>query len=210
MSCGCCSPLRPRYKKLVDNIFPDYAEEGLNKGNMDKLLYYAATSPEKLDRIGDYLAARIERYLYRSKFNFVVIGVEAMDQLLKACPSQWLNMYVEFYLKIVEKLLENPNAHMQIRASKSFLEFAAKDEDVPAYHRRYDFFIKKFSQMCMSENNDEEMTTKIRVSGLTGIGGVVKKTVSENLAENIWNHKHMEHIIPSLLYNIQIRDFKAG
>jgi len=210
MSCGCCSPLRPRYKKLVDNIFPDYAEEGLNKGNMDKLLYYAATSPEKLDRIGDYLAARIERYLSRSKFNFVVIGVEAMDQLLKACPSQWLNMYVEFYLKIVEKLLENPNAHMQIRASKSFLEFAAKDEDVPAYHRRYDFFIKKFSQMCMSENNDEEMTTKIRVSGLTGIGGVVKKTVSENLAENIWNHKHMEHIIPSLLYNIQIRDFKAG
>ena len=42
---------------------------------MDKLLYYAATSPEKLDRIGDYLAQRIERYLSRSKFGFVVIGM---------------------------------------------------------------------------------------------------------------------------------------
>ena len=69
-----------------------------------------------------------------------------MDQLLKACPSQWLNMYVEFYLKIVQKLLENPNSEMQIRAAASFLNFAAKDEDVPAYHRRYDFFIIKFSQ----------------------------------------------------------------
>ena len=58
----------------IANFLLDYAEDGLNKGNMDKLLYYAATSPEKLDRIGDYLAQKIERYLYRSKFGFVVIG----------------------------------------------------------------------------------------------------------------------------------------
>ncbi len=44
---------------------------------------------------------------------------------------------------------------------------------------------------------------------ITGIGGVVKKTVNDDLNENIWNHKHMDNIIPSLLYNIQIRDFKV-
>jgi len=85
---------------------------------MEKLIYYAATSPEKLDRIGEYLNHRIERYLYRSRFGFVKIGMEAMDQLLKACPSQWLNLYIEYYLKTVQRLLESPEPEMQTRLSK--------------------------------------------------------------------------------------------
>merc|ERR1719391_698486 len=132
-----------------------------------------------------------------------------MDQLLKACPSRWLNMYVEFYLKTVQRLLECPQPEMQIRATESFLYFSAKEEDVPAYHRRYDFFISKFAQMCHSETNDTDITTRIRVSGLKGIGGVVKKIVNDELAENIWNQHHMDKIIPSLLYNIQIGDYRS-
>ena len=42
MSCVCCSPIRARYKRLVDNIYPEEAEEGLVKANMEKLVYYAA------------------------------------------------------------------------------------------------------------------------------------------------------------------------
>ena len=198
--------------------------------NMQKLIYYAATSPEKWDRIGDYLAYKIGRDLNRSyprycslhalktyicifeylRYGFVVIGMEAMDQLLMTCNSQHLNLYVESYLKTVQKLLESPAPEMQIRASESFLQFAQKEEDVPAYHRRYDFFISKFSQMCHYETNDPAITTKIRVSGLQGIGGVVKKIENEDLAENIWSSTHMDKIIPSLLYNIQIGDYRAG
>ena len=140
----------------------------------------------------------------------MVIGMEAMDQLLMTCNSQHLNLYVESYLKTVQKLLESPAPEMQIRASESFLQFAQKEEDVPAYHRRYDFFISKFSQMCHYETNDPAITTKIRVSGLQGIGGVVKKIENEDLAENIWSSTHMDKIIPSLLYNIQIGDYRAG
>ena len=136
--------------------------------------------------------------------------MEAMDQLLMTCNSQHLNLYVESYLKTVQKLLESPAPEMQIRASESFLQFAQKEEDVPAYHRRYDFFISKFSQMCHYETNDPAITTKIRVSGLQGIGGVVKKIENEDLAENIWSSTHMDKIIPSLLYNIQIGDYRAG
>ena len=65
MSCGCCSPLRARYKRLVDNIFPADEADGLVNANMQKLIYYAATSPEKWDRIGDYLAYKIGRDLNR-------------------------------------------------------------------------------------------------------------------------------------------------
>lgn len=209
MSCGCCSPLRARYKRLVDNIFPDYPEDGLVKSNMEKLIYYAATSPEKLDRIGEYLAYRIGRDIYK-KNGFVKIGMEAMDQLLMACHAQTLNLYVESYLKTIQKLLESPEPDLQILASDSFLQFSQKEEDMPAYHRRYDFFIDKFSQMCHVQTNDLDMTLQIRISGLQGIGGVVRKTVNEDLAENIWSQTHMDKIIPSLLYNIQIGEYKAG
>ena len=57
-SCGAC---KPRYKSLVDGIFPANAADGLVKGNMDKLTYYAMRSPEKLDRIGAYLDVRFQK-----------------------------------------------------------------------------------------------------------------------------------------------------
>ena len=83
-------------------------------------------------------------------------------------------------------------------------------QDVPAYHIRYDFFISKFCQMCHSETNLPAVTTKIRVSGLQGIEGVVRKIENEELAENIWAQTHMDKIVPSLLYNIQIGDYKKA
>ena len=207
MSCGgCCSPFKPRYKRLVDNIYPDYAEDGLNNANMQKLMWYVMTSPEKWDRIGEYLASRINRDLNRTypRYGFVIIGMEAMDQLLRGCQPQHLNLYVESYLKTVQKLLECPEPDMQIRGSQSFLQFAQKEQDVPAYHIRYDFFISKFCQMCHFETNSPTVTTNIRVSGLQGIGGVVR-TIESKI---IWAPNHMEKIIPSLLYNIQIGDYK--
>ena len=118
MSCaGCCSPCKPKYKRMVDNIYPDYAEDGLVNANMAKLNYYASTSPEKLDRIGEYLAYRIYRDLNRAypRYGFVIIGMEAMDVLLRACQAQHLNLYVESYLKTVQKLLECPDPDMQVR-----------------------------------------------------------------------------------------------
>ena len=89
----CCSPFRARYKRLVDNIFPpnyqvgfhflksfftfflmghfsvfEHFQDGLVKSNMEKLIFYAMSSPEKLDRIGAYLAERINRDLSRHRF----------------------------------------------------------------------------------------------------------------------------------------------
>ena len=51
-----------------------------------------------------------------------------MDQLLRACQSQHLNLYVESYLKTVQKLLESPEPDMQVRGSDSFLQFAQKEQ----------------------------------------------------------------------------------
>ncbi|XP_069676590.1 protein EFR3 homolog cmp44E isoform X3 [Periplaneta americana] len=201
--CGCCSALRPRYKRLVDNIFPVNPQDGLVKNNMEKLTFYSLSSPEKLDRIGEYLFQRASRDIYRRRNGFVVIAMEAMDQLLVACHAQTLNLFVESFLKMVQKLLESTDPQLQILATQSFVRFANIEEDTPSYHRRYDFFVSKFSSMCHSNHNEPDLRDKIRLAGIKGLQGVVRKTVCDDLVENIWEAVHMDKIVPSLLYNMQ-------
>ena len=63
----CCSPCRPAFKRHVDGIFPPNPDEGLVKSKMETLVYYACKSPEKLDRIGEYLEGRISHQIYRNR-----------------------------------------------------------------------------------------------------------------------------------------------
>lgn len=158
----CCSPCRPTFKRHVDNIFPANPDEGLVKNKMETLVYYSVTSPEKLDRIGEYLEQRISRDIYRNRRGFVLIGMEAMDQLIKSCHMNTINLFVESFLKTVQKLLESPDPDLQILASQSFLQFSQIKEDTPSYHRSYNFFIERFSQMCHSEYPDNVMKTSLR------------------------------------------------
>ncbi|XP_063218049.1 protein EFR3 homolog cmp44E isoform X2 [Bacillus rossius redtenbacheri] len=201
--CGCCAALRPRYKRLVDNIFPVNPQDGLVKNNMEKLTFYSLSSPEKLDRIGEYLFQRASRDISRRRNGFVVIAMEAMDQLLVACHAQTLNLFVESFLKMVQKLLESTDPQLQILSTQSFVKFANIEEDTPSYHRRYDFFVSKFSAMCHKDNCDPELRDRIRLAGIKGLQGVVRKTICDDLVENIWEPVHMDKIVPSLLYNMQ-------
>ncbi|XP_038627303.1 protein EFR3 homolog B isoform X1 [Tachyglossus aculeatus] len=201
--CGCCGALRPRYKRLVDNIFPEDPEDGLVKSNMEKLTFYALSAPEKLDRIGAYLSERLIRDVSRHRYGYVCIAMEALDQLLMACHCQSINLFVESFLKMVAKLLESEKPNLQILGTNSFVKFANIEEDTPSYHRSYDFFVSRFSEMCHSGHDDLEIKTKIRMSGIKGLQGVVRKTVKDELQANIWDPQHMDKIVPSLLFNLQ-------
>lgn len=201
--CGCCSALRPRYKRLVDSIFPVNPQDGLVRSNMEKLTFYTLSSPEKLDRIGEYLLQRVGRDISRHRNGYVVVAVEALDQLLVACHAQSLNLFVESFLKMVQKLLESSDTVLQLLATQSFVKFTNIEEDTPSYHRRYDFFVSKFSSMCHCNVEDAEVRRKLRLAGLKGLQGVVRKTVADDLQVNIWEKAHMDKIIPSLLFNMQ-------
>jgi hypothetical protein len=50
-----------------------------------------------------------------------------------------------------------------------FVRFANIEEDTPSYHRRYDFFVSKFSSMCHSNHNETELRNKIRLAGIKGL-----------------------------------------
>ncbi|XP_077949311.1 protein EFR3 homolog B isoform X3 [Gasterosteus aculeatus] len=201
--CGCCGALRPRYKRLVDNIFPEDPEDGLVKANMEKLTFYALSAPEKLDRIGAYLSERLSRDVARHRYGYVCIAMEALDQLLMACHCQSINLFVESFLKMVRKLLESDKPNLQILGTNSFVKFANIEEDTPSYHRSYDFFVSRFSEMCHSSFEDPDVRTKIRMAGIKGLQGVVRKTVNDELQANIWDPQHMDKIVPSLLFNLQ-------
>ncbi|XP_066482821.1 protein EFR3 homolog B isoform X2 [Tiliqua scincoides] len=201
--CGCCGALRPRYKRLVDNIFPEDPEDGLVKTNMEKLTFYALSAPEKLDRIGAYLSEKLIRDVSRHRYGYVCIAMEALDQLLMACHCQSINLFVESFLKMVAKLLESEKPDLQILGTNSFVKFANIEEDTPSYHRSYDFFVSRFSEMCHSNHDDLDIRTKIRMSGIKGLQGVVRKTVNDELQANIWDPQHMDKIVPSLLFNLQ-------
>lgn len=57
-------------------------------------------------------------------FGFVIIrlveiAMEAMDLLLMACHAQTLNLFVESFLRMVQKLMEDSNPNLQILATNS-------------------------------------------------------------------------------------------
>ena len=199
-SCLCCGKCKPRYKRLVDNIFPHSQENGLVRSEMQKLTYYAVSAPEKLDRIGVYLADRLTRNIQRKRDAPVFIAMEALNQLLLACHQQQINLFVESFLKMVATLLESDNSEFQALGTNSFERFSKIEEDTPSYHRRYDFFVSKFSSMCHSNSPDKNARLKIQLHGVRGLRGVIRKTVSDELQVNIWEKQHMDKIVPSLLY----------
>lgn len=45
--------------------------------------------------------------------------MEAMDLLLMACHAQTLNLFVESFLRMVQKLMEDSNPNLQILATNS-------------------------------------------------------------------------------------------
>lgn len=57
--------------------------------------------------------------------------------------------------------------------------------------------------MCHGNHENVELRDSIRVAGIRGLQGVIRKTVSDDLVENIWEKQHMEKIVPSLLFNMQ-------
>ncbi|XP_069813190.1 protein EFR3 homolog A isoform X2 [Dendropsophus ebraccatus] len=170
---------------------------------MEKLTFYAVSAPEKLDRIGAYLAERLSRDVVRHRYGNVFIAMEALDQLLMACHSQSIKPFVESFLHMVAKLLESGEPKLQVYGTNSFVKFANIEEDTPSYHRRYDFFVSRFSAMCHSCHSDPEVQTEIRIAGIRGIQGVVRKTVNDELRATIWEPQHMDKIVPSLLFNMQ-------
>ena len=58
-------------------------------------------------------------FIYFVSCSFVQIAMEALDTLLVTCHAQSLNLFVESFLKMVQKLLECNEPDLQIMATTS-------------------------------------------------------------------------------------------
>ncbi|KJE94524.1 hypothetical protein, variant [Capsaspora owczarzaki ATCC 30864] len=205
MPCGCSLRPKLRHQRLVDGVFPLDPSDGIVSLNMTKLTFFALQTPGKLPQVGKRLAKRLRRDLTKQRYGNVYVAIKAMDSLVQACHTH-LHLFVESYLLMVENLLESSNADLQVAGTNSFVKFAyIKEEDTPSYHRRYDFFVSKFSQMCLSHVALAEDRTKIRLAGLRGLSALFVKTVDSN-SGNIW--ADLDKIVPAILLNL--RDEKAA
>uniref|UniRef100_A0A673I836 EFR3 homolog Bb (S. cerevisiae) n=1 Tax=Sinocyclocheilus rhinocerous TaxID=307959 RepID=A0A673I836_9TELE len=172
--CGCCGALRPRYKRLVDNIFPEDPE----------VRAFPLSQLHSSERV--YLQSNSPRLPLKPLICNCIYAVGRCLNTLAACCRYQSHIKTPF---------------KQIYFS--FVKFANIEEDTPSYHRSYDFFVSRFSEMCHSSYEDPDIRTKIRMAGIKGLQGVVRKTVNDELQANIWDPQHMDKIVPSLLFNLQ-------
>ncbi|OTF70698.1 hypothetical protein BLA29_007324, partial [Euroglyphus maynei] len=115
---------------------------------------------------------------------------------------------MESFLKVVQLVLESHDPELQILATQSFVKFSKIEEDTPAYHRSYDFFVSKFASLCHDNHPDPVIRKSLRMAGLIGIKGLILKAVSDDMQVNIWADNNMGKIIPSLLFNMKSKDFE--
>lgn len=121
------------YNLFFKNKFP-YVKENINSNFQDFLInsfrilfHYYKTKPNvkatpvlNIVCTISYIDVLINFfYLTNCYCRFVIIAMEAMDQLLVACHAQTLNLFVESFLKMVQKLLESTEPQLQILATQS-------------------------------------------------------------------------------------------
>ncbi|XP_044146875.1 protein EFR3 homolog B [Bufo gargarizans] len=173
--CGCCGALRPRYKRLVDNIFPEDSEDGLVKANMEKLTFYALSAPEKLDRIGAYLSERLSRDVSRHRYGYdlenrnrlmqimllksvlqVSLGFQCSN-MLTALPSSFLDPLLSsalmedaelrlFVLEILVSLIDRHDNRHKFSTISTVPDIAVLKLKVDKCSRQDTLFMKKHSQ----------------------------------------------------------------
>lgn len=202
----CC--FYPNYKRKVDSIYPRNLDGNLVKNEIDKLQYYSCQHPEKLSKIGDYLYQNLKWGLngsYKNK-NYVRNTMEAVDKILIIISPEYLNFYANSYLKMIQKLLEQNDLDHQKLATTSFKKFCEKEQynQTSNYNRNYDSFVCQFSAMCYNNHKDSNIRSEIRISGLQGIGAMVKKLQADESslqATYLWDN--MDKIVSALLFIMQ-------
>ncbi|CAL8100820.1 unnamed protein product [Calicophoron daubneyi] len=169
--------------------------------NNQKLIYYCLHQPDKLDRVARYLLKRLSQDVNRRYDLHMYISIEAINMLIKACHGQ-RPVLAQVFLQMVHLLLQTNDTDLQILAAKSFVEFSQIEDDVPNYFKEYNDLIDHFTSMAHASLPNVKEQNRVRMAGICGIQGVVRKTVGDQLHLDEVHGSNMDKIIPSLLLNI--------
>ncbi|TPP58745.1 hypothetical protein FGIG_11256 [Fasciola gigantica] len=196
--CVLVGPCRPKWMRMVDNVYSGNPQES---NNQNKLIHYCLHQPDKLDRIAKYLYKRLSQDVNRRYDLNMFIAIECINKLIQACHGQRL-VLAQVFLRMVHLLLQTNRVDLQILAAKSFVEFSQIEDDVPNYLKEYNDLIDHFCSMAHASSPNIRERNKVRMAGIFGIQGVVRKTVGDQLHLDVVHGSNMNKIIPSLLLNI--------
>ncbi|KAH8866451.1 Protein EFR3 like [Schistosoma japonicum] len=163
-TCFKCGPCRPKWMKMVDNL---YSGNPQDTNNHNKLIHYCLHQPDKLDRIAKYLHLRLSQDLSRRYDQNLSISVKAIDKLIQV----------------------------------KFVEFSKIDDDSPNYHKECNEILDHFAAMAHASLLNPKDRNAVRVAGIQGIQGVVRKLVSDQLILEV-HESNMDKIVPALLFNM--------
>ncbi|CAI9733924.1 protein EFR3 homolog B-like isoform X2 [Octopus vulgaris] len=195
--------LKPRHKKLISKVFPANPDDGLIKCRLDKLLLYASSKPDKFLEIAENFAQRINRDLYRHyRIGYILLSMEALYELLLASRVHGLHILTPTYLTVIKKLLDNNCIDLQVLATDYFIKFTYIDDDTQTYYDWYDLFVLRFKDMCYCKSATGLTKYRIRITGLRGIQGIIRKAINDEQELSIWQSEKIQKIVSSLLYNM--------
>ena len=143
----------------------------------------------------------------KTEINFqdgwVKVSIDAIVELLKPCHAQRIQLFVASYLKMCFKLLDSPSNSFKLYGTHAFVQFSEKEEDSTVQVQDFSKFIQIFCDLCReSKTKDQEELRNIRISGIKGLQGVLRKTLQEKQRDDLLN-QHSKIIIPALLFNLQ-------
>jgi len=158
-----------KYKRFVAAVYPKREEEGIVSANLSKLLFYAMTSPSKLQKIGEYLDARVEKDLRRRRYGFVEVSMRTLGELIKACHKD-LGLFAGHALSAMRRVLDAQAARPELArlAVEAFTRFAEFQDDASSYDLEQ--FTEYFLRLA-----DAGAPLESRVAGLRALEAYVTR-----------------------------------
>lgn len=154
--------------------------------------------------------------------------MEAISALVNTCCRLKLNLFDSSFLKMVQLLLEQDLPKLQLLGTKSvgiFLALTFPVSRIFPNRRRCSVLPQRVwwlscplhsngllqvarwnrAQKVRLLSNKPSICARVRVAGIRGLQGVVRKTARDQLRMNALQSSSMEKIIPALLFNIHER-----
>lgn len=160
---------RAKFKIVVKDVYAaDYNSNELQRHNLKKLLFYAATNPDKLSPIGAYLVAKLGRRVRKGHDGHIFTTFAILDELIHACAAH-LALFAQHVLAACKMVLQQRPAVSEW-AVATFRTYIERAQDV-AHMDDSDYFVQQFNAMARTTQ-----TEALAVAGLRGLAAFVEFT----------------------------------
>jgi EFR3, armadillo repeat len=221
----CCAKVRPKYKRVILDVYPDDIGEGdsgngedfdvlcgshdakndsgvahLRKPaaeNLSALTYYANTIPKHLSTMGAYLLKLIRRDITAGFHLRAEIGMLAFEALIEACHSDLarLDLYDASVREAIVLLMESDCVDLKVRGLSTFVKLM-QYQDVDADFIKFEPFFELLCTMCEFDGVNNAQQERVRMAALKAMNQMVLCNDVHLVV------KRFDGIVPAVLTNI--------